>query len=118
MLAVPTATPDTTPVETPIVATAGLLLAHVPPAVLLVSVVVLPTQVNKEPPIADGAVTNVSVTTAVQPEDVVYVTDTRPAAEGVTTPEVDTVAILVGVADQVPPATDAEWLMVPGIQTR
>lgn len=52
MTEVPTAVPDTTPPD--IVATAGVPLLHVPPAVASVSVVVLPIQTLAEPAIAAG----------------------------------------------------------------
>ena len=50
----PPDTPVTTPVVEPIVAIAVLLLLHVPPADVFVSVVVLPTQTLVTPPIAAG----------------------------------------------------------------
>jgi hypothetical protein len=50
IVTVPAATPVTTPVELT-VATDGLLLLHVPPAVLSVSVIEVPTQVLDGPTI-------------------------------------------------------------------
>ena len=65
MLVVPAATPDTMPVVEPIVATPVALLLHVPPAVLLASVIVRPTQTLVAPVIAESAFT-VIVFTALQ----------------------------------------------------
>lgn len=50
----PTATPVTTPVLDPTVATAGLVLLHVPPGVASVSVTVRPTQTLDGPDMAAG----------------------------------------------------------------
>lgn len=66
MVAVPAEAPLTTPLEAPIVATAGLLLLHVPPVTALLSVVVPPTQIVVVPVIADVGLT-VSVAVEKQP---------------------------------------------------
>jgi hypothetical protein len=63
MMALPDATPLTTPVDEPTVAMAVLLLDHVPPLAVLVSVVEPPTQATAVPPIATGAA--LTVTTVV-----------------------------------------------------
>ena len=54
MIVVPAETPVTKPVSEPIVATATLVLAHVPPAVASVSVMVDATHTGETPPIAAG----------------------------------------------------------------
>lgn len=61
IVAVPTFTPDTTPVKEPTVATEVLLLLQVPPATLLVNVVVPPTHVVAVPPIVAGGGHHVKV---------------------------------------------------------
>ena len=55
MITVPVATPVTIPEDEPIYATALSLLLHTPPATLLVSVAVRPTQTADGPPITAGA---------------------------------------------------------------
>jgi hypothetical protein len=71
IIVVPTATPISTPVPVPIVAMAALLLLHVPPAVELVSVLVVPTQVVALPAIAPG--NSFTVNTAVRKHPVLSV---------------------------------------------
>src|ERR1019366_9069008 len=92
--AVPGAMPETTPVL-PTVATAVLLLLHVPPGVASVSVVVLPAQTVAVPVTDDGNAFTVTVAEAVQPPDVVYVIDAVPGAMPETTPVLPTVATAV-----------------------
>ena len=53
MIAVPVVTPETIPVVAPTVATATLLLLHVPPPGLSVRVVVAPVQTSKDPVMPD-----------------------------------------------------------------
>ncbi len=55
MSADPGPVPVTTPVVLTTVATAVLLLLHVPPVVVFVSVVVAPSHTENEPPIAAGS---------------------------------------------------------------
>jgi hypothetical protein len=66
MVDVPADIPVTTPLAEPIVATAGVLLLHVPPVVLLANVVVAPIQVVSVPVIgeerAEFTVTNLVAT--------------------------------------------------------
>lgn len=57
MFELPAVSPLTTPVDAPIVATAVLLLAHVPPATAQLSVVVVPVHNVVLPVIAGRAVT-------------------------------------------------------------
>lgn len=80
MITVPFDTPHITPLELPIVATAGLLLLHVPPVLVLVSVVQSPLHTLSEPPIAAGSVFTVTTAVAEHPETV-YETVHVPAPE-------------------------------------
>lgn len=66
MVAVPVATAVTNPVVTPIVATAVLSLVHVPPVVLLLSVVVAPVHIAVVPVIGPGAAVTVIVAVTLQ----------------------------------------------------
>lgn len=65
-MVVPPDTPATMPVVTPMVATAVLLVVHVPPPVLL-SVTGDPMHIVVLPVIADGSGLTVTVVTAVHP---------------------------------------------------
>jgi len=67
MLVVPAATPDTIPEPVPIVALTVLLLAHVPPVVELVSVILAPSQTDEAPEIAPGRGWTVTEYIAEQP---------------------------------------------------
>jgi hypothetical protein len=64
ILAVPAVRPDTIPVPAPTVATAVLLLLHAPPVLVVLSVVVWPTQALVLPVIAAGS--GLTVTSAVR----------------------------------------------------
>ena len=70
MIEVPNATPVKSPVVDPIVATAVLLLVHVPPVDELVRVVVEPLHTVVVPAIAAGEGFTVTIVVAV-PQDVV-----------------------------------------------
>ena len=59
--------PLTIPVDAPIVATAVLLLLHVPPATVLLSVILDPTHTADVPVIAAGIAYTVTVAYATQP---------------------------------------------------
>ena len=67
MLAVPVLTPVTMPVDAPTVALAALLLVHVPPPGVDVSVVDVPIQAVSVPPIAPGAAATVTTRVDAQP---------------------------------------------------
>jgi hypothetical protein len=71
ILVVPAVTPEAIPVEEPMVATARVVLLHVPPAGVELSVVVLPIQADRVPPIADGRA--VTETSRVAPQPVLNV---------------------------------------------
>jgi len=113
IVAVPAATPVTTPVEAFTVATAASLVDQAPPALpLLVNVVVPATQMPCVPlkvP-AFGAAVTVTVRVAVALEQppvpvTVYVIVAVPAATPVTTPEeLFTVATAASLVDHAPPA--------------
>lgn len=65
----PAATPVTTPDVEPMVAIVPSELAQVPPAVVLVSVLELPTQAERVPAITAGRATTVTVAVRRQPVD-------------------------------------------------
>jgi hypothetical protein len=91
ILDVPTVRAVIAPVEEPIDATDVLLLLHVPPVSLLLSVVVKPVHKVAEPVIAGAVVTVIIVETAVTqpaPDVTVYVMFVVPAARPTTIPEV------------------------------
>jgi hypothetical protein len=64
---VPSVRPVTVPVAGSIVATAVLVLLHVPPVAASVNVVLAPTHNDREPPIAGGVATTVTVVVVEQP---------------------------------------------------
>ncbi len=63
----PAETPQSTPVADPIVATAGVLLAHEPPEVLLVKVIQEPTHTLVGPTMGAAAETTVIIIVTEQP---------------------------------------------------
>ena len=69
ILTVPLVIPVTNPVMEPIVATAGLLLAHVPPVAASLRVTVEPTHTLVGPAIAGGPGFTVTVVVAIHPVD-------------------------------------------------
>ena len=84
MVAVPAATPVTTPVEEPTVATEVLVLNHVPPGTISLRVIVLPVATAELPVIgATGSTVKVTVAMAVP---TIYVIVAVPADTPVTTP--------------------------------
>ena len=109
MVAVPAATPVTTPLlETVAIPVAELL--QTPDGVASVNAVVLPTQTVLVPPIdagvaGSGLIVNAFVTEFPQPVVTVYLTITVPAVSPVTTPPEVMLAVPVpATIDQVPPA--------------
>ena len=87
----PLATPYTTPVETPTVPTRPLLLLHVPPAGVPVSVVVLPAQIVVVPVMGAGSAFTVATAVLKQPlGDSLYVMVALP---GVVPPVITPVPI-------------------------
>lgn len=118
---VPAATPVTAPVEEPIIATAGLAEAQVPPVTEEESVEEPFEQIAEVPesvPAEGGAViVIVAVASAfAQPPapSTVYVINVVPAAAPVTTPVVGLIEATDGVEeDQVPPEAVVEIVDVP-----
>ena len=102
MVAVPAATPVTMP-DVPIVATPVLLLAHVPPVGVLLSVDVLPTHTTGDPIINPGSGLIVTVVVVRQPVGRVYVMLAVPAAMPLTVPAASIVATAVLLLFQAPP---------------
>jgi hypothetical protein len=84
--AVPKASPFTMPVEGFTVATDGLLLVHVPPAGVLLSVAVIPIQTFEPPVIDAGKALTVRSTVCAQPVPTVYVIVVVPTAAPPATP--------------------------------
>jgi len=114
MVAVPALTPDTTPALLT-VATAVLLLLHVPPDGPPLSVVVEPMHKVAVPESDTVVVVTVTVWVAVQPPDEKEIV-TVPVPMPVTTPELLTVASDGLLVLHVPPDV-AESVMVEPVQT-
>jgi hypothetical protein len=98
--------PDAMPVTMPaasIVAIAGVPLVHVPPVVVLLSVVVRLWQTASVPVIAAGSGLTVTGVVVMQPVASVYVIFTTPADAPVITPPVLAVAIEPSALAHVPP---------------
>jgi hypothetical protein len=71
MVTLPVATPVTVPVVAPTVATDGLLLVHVPPVTVFISIAAEPTQtVDEAGEIAAGVISTVTSLVAEQPATV------------------------------------------------
>jgi hypothetical protein len=103
---VPAVMPKAIPEELPIVATDVVLLLHVPPPVVLVSVVADPTHTLKDPLIGFGAGFTVTVVVAKQPPGAMYdmmaVPPDIPVMTPVVRPADATSALLL---NQEPPAS-------------
>lgn len=102
-MANPAATPVTTPVDEPIVATVTLLLAHVPPVLALLSVVVAPVHTDVVPVIAAGSGFTVTTIDLAQPVPSVYIMVDVPVVSAVATPDEFIVTTLVFDELHVPP---------------
>ena|ERR1043165_2853550 len=103
MLAVPEATPVTMPEPEPTIAIVPLLLIHVPPEVLPVSVVVRPAQTVLVPDMEDGVTFTEKATVREQPPDIVYIMVVVPRATPDTRPLADTGAMELLPLLHVPP---------------
>jgi len=115
---VPAAIPLTRPVFEPTVASNVLLLVHVPPPELFVSVVVAPTHTVLAPPIVAGEVFTVTLVTAKQPEGTVYVMSGVPAETPLTAPlPAPTVASPVFELLHTPPPVPLANIVVRPVQT-
>ena len=103
IVAVPIPLPVTTPID-PTDATAGLVLAHTPPGVGSVRVVVPPKHIVVLPIIGAGVGSTVIVRVVAQPVPIVYVTVAVPTLTVVSKPVVGLIgATVVGLTDHVPP---------------
>jgi hypothetical protein len=110
---VPEDTPVTTPVPLTTVATPVPALAHVPPVVPSVKVIVEPTHTGDDPGIADGVVLTVIMVVVVQPVPREYVISDVPDMIPVTTPvPPTTVATVVVPLVQVPPVVPSVNVIV------
>ncbi len=91
--------PARTPLVTSIVPTAGLLLLHVPPGVVVVNVVVLFSHTCRDPPIVDGNAYTVTSAVVRQPVagSVYVIVDVAVPDTPVTTPLPDTTVATDGV---------------------
>ena len=94
------------------------LLAHVPPAGVLVRVVDAPSHNTSVPPMAVGNAFTVTTAVVVQPVPSEYVMFTVPAVPPVTTPPAVMLPVpLPGVSTHVPPAGVVVNVVVPPAQT-
>ena len=113
MVAIPPVPPPVrVPVDIPMGAAVLLVLVHVPPAGVDVSVVVLPTHADVEPPIAVGVALMVTTRVVAQPVVLAWkvITDV-PAAIPVTIPVVPTVALAPSLL-HMPPVVLLERVVV------
>jgi hypothetical protein len=102
---VPEAIPETTPVADPIVAIPVLELLHVPPAGVLLRVVVCPIQEERLPVGAEGSGLTLMLVVTLHPLGRVYEINAVPLALPVTTPPVAvTSATVVLLLLHTPPA--------------
>ena len=104
MLGKPCAMPLTSPEVELTVASAVLLLLHVPPPVTSVIVAVEDTHTLLAPPGVAGKPFTVTVILVLQPEGNVYIIVTVPAATPCTIPVAEpTVAVVISLLAHVPP---------------
>jgi hypothetical protein len=107
------ATPFTTPDEEPTEAVAGVLLLHVPPVVILVSVMDEPRHTLPGPEIAAGNGLMVTMADVLQPVPRVYSIAAVPAATPDTIPVAPAAATDGAPLDQVPPGVGLDNVVVP-----
>jgi hypothetical protein len=107
IVAVPAVPPVTIPIALT-VATPVLPLPHTPPAVVLLSTVVLPAHTFSVPVIAAGEVSTLTVVTVLQPLPSEYVITALPAATPVTIPFSDPINATDGPADVHTPPVGVE----------
>jgi hypothetical protein len=119
MLAVPAATPPTTPVDEPTVATDVLPLSQVPAPETSLRVIVSPGHTEPVPDIADGSAFTVSTLVMVQPEEVsVNVMALVPADTPVRSPVPELmVATVVLPLTQVPAPSGSDKVTTEPIHT-
>jgi len=118
MLAVPAAMPVTMPAAS-MVAIAVLLLLHAPLVLVVLNVVVVPTQALSVPVMAEGSGFTVTILVSWQPPaPIVYVTSHVPADIPDTTPEPSPIVAIPGQATlQVPPAGEPTAVVVEPAHT-
>jgi hypothetical protein len=117
MVVVPAARPVARPDELPIMPLVVLVLLHVPPVVVLVSVVFEPTHTEPAPEMATGNGLQVTVIVLKQPVPSVYVMTPVPADTPVTTPvEASTETALPDVLYD-PPLVAEDTVMVDPTHT-
>jgi hypothetical protein len=118
MSEVPTELPVTTPLAEPTLATAGILLIHVPDDGDALNVLAEPVQIVSKPLIAPGDELTLTVVATKQPPAIVYVMPAAPLPTPSTTPDVEpTWAIAELLLVQVPPAGVEFNVVVRPIQT-
>jgi len=110
--------PLTTPVVGPTVAKAGLLLLQSPPGAASVNVIVAPEHTVPGPDIGLAAVVTVIVLTAEQPSGIVYKIFAVPADTPPTDPVEPTLATVISLLLQLPPATTSPSVIELPAQTR
>ncbi len=118
IVAVPAATPDTTPDVEFTLAVPEALLVHTPPVGDEDNVVVDPVHTESVPEIAEGAALTVTTLVAKQPPAKVYVIVAVPVATPDTTPEVElTLAVPEALLVHTPPVGDDDNVVVDPTQT-
>lgn len=108
--------PVSDPVVALIVPIDGVEVLHVPPLLLLVSVVDEPTQTVSVPPIADGVGYTETTNVEKQPELIVYEIVAVPAEGPPTKPGANTTATEELLLLQVPPSVVVDKVVVPPTQ--
>lgn len=109
---VPAPMPVTTPPDV-IDATDVLPLSHVPPALLLLSVTVLPWQTTNGPAVLFGSGFTTTVALRRQPVDMVYVMSALPADKPLTSPVAFTPAVPGAPLLHTPPGVALSSCVVP-----
>jgi hypothetical protein len=118
MIAVPAPLPVTTPVESPMPATPGLLLAQVPPVVMSLRVMLLPLHSLAGPLMDDGSGSTVNTVVTAQPAGLVYVIVAVPGDVPVTMPVAGTTpAMATLLLAHVPPVIEALRRLLFPLQT-
>jgi hypothetical protein len=102
---IPVETEVTIPLPKPTVATEGVPLVQLPPAVAFESAVVSPRQISKSPVIGGGAGLTVTMMKVVQPPVNVYLTVSMPMPTPVTTPVAGSTIAAKPPLVHVPPET-------------
>jgi hypothetical protein len=112
--------PVTIPVPDPTLATAGVLLLHVPPGTDSVNVSVLPAATVAAPPIGAGSGSTVTVIVALvptKPYDIVTTPGAKPLSTN-TPPTMEKSAIVGSLDDQSPPLEESLSVIYEPTHTR